>query len=359
MTSPRDEASEDADAVVVRLYDAALDPRQWPSALAQTARLVGGVSAAYVGAKSGGRRAEDLKFAYTTELLGEALARVLIEERSQRVRTASVCTGRLDSFYSMTADVDIDGVLDVTFAVLRPERRRPFGSREKTLFASIASHLTRVGRLQLKLGVLRAERDALLESIDHVRNGVIFVDRNGRVTFSNRAAKAIIDENDGLSIEQGRLRCAAPDDTKSLRDQLRRARSGKGLVSREGLERIGVSRPSRRRPWVVTFVPCGAARSGGRVENEEVVAFVTDPEVDVVPTAENLRTLYALTPTETMVAQLVAGGIGLPEVAKALGVSINTARTHLKRVFEKTGTRRQAELVKVLVAGLPPVTDAK
>jgi DNA-binding CsgD family transcriptional regulator len=41
---------------------------------------------------------------------------------------------------------------------------------------------------------------------------------------------------------------------------------------------------------------------------------------------------------------------GAPKVAEALGIGENTVKTHLRRLFEKTGTSRQAELVK-LVAG--------
>jgi DNA-binding CsgD family transcriptional regulator len=41
---------------------------------------------------------------------------------------------------------------------------------------------------------------------------------------------------------------------------------------------------------------------------------------------------------------------GVPEVAEALGVAENTVKFHLRHLFEKTGTGRQADLVK-LVAG--------
>lgn len=42
---------------------------------------------------------------------------------------------------------------------------------------------------------------------------------------------------------------------------------------------------------------------------------------------------------------------GAPEVAEVLGIAETTVRFHLKNLFHKTGTRRQADLVK-LVAGL-------
>jgi DNA-binding CsgD family transcriptional regulator len=59
---------------------------------------------------------------------------------------------------------------------------------------------------------------------------------------------------------------------------------------------------------------------------------------------------YKLTPSELRVLFAIVEVGGIPEVAQVLGISDTTARTHLKHLFEKTNTSRQADLVK-LVAG--------
>ena len=59
---------------------------------------------------------------------------------------------------------------------------------------------------------------------------------------------------------------------------------------------------------------------------------------------------FSLTPTELRVLLAIVDVGGVPEVAEALGVAETTVRTHLGRLFDKTGTGRQADLVK-LVAG--------
>ncbi|TPK07044.1 hypothetical protein FJ872_24085 [Mesorhizobium sp. B2-5-9] len=63
-----------------------------------------------------------------------------------------------------------------------------------------------------------------------------------------------------------------------------------------------------------------------------------------------LRDLYRLTPAEAAVATAVARGEGLQAVADEVGISLTTVRTHLQHVFEKTETRRQAELVRLIAA---------
>jgi DNA-binding CsgD family transcriptional regulator len=77
--------------------------------------------------------------------------------------------------------------------------------------------------------------------------------------------------------------------------------------------------------------------------------FITDPERTSNPTANSLRQSFGLTRTEAAVALGVLSGGGLKAVAARLGIAPTTARTHLTAIFEKTGTRRQADLVRALL----------
>ena len=64
-----------------------------------------------------------------------------------------------------------------------------------------------------------------------------------------------------------------------------------------------------------------------------------------------LMRLYGLTKTEAKLVQLLVGGSTLDSAAQTLDISVNTARTHLKHVFHKTGINRQAELVHRIETG--------
>jgi DNA-binding CsgD family transcriptional regulator len=80
-----------------------------------------------------------------------------------------------------------------------------------------------------------------------------------------------------------------------------------------------------------------------------VLLLLSDPERGAVPDAalqRRLRAIYGLTAAEATVAARVAGGAGLPEVARSLGLAVATARTHAQRVFSKAGVRGQAELAR-------------
>ena len=67
--------------------------------------------------------------------------------------------------------------------------------------------------------------------------------------------------------------------------------------------------------------------------------------------------LFQMTPAEARLACLLADGASLDECAIQLGVSRNTARSQLQAVFAKTGTRRQGDLVRLLLTAISPVPD--
>ena len=103
--------------------------------------------------------------------------------------------------------------------------------------------------------------------------------------------------------------------------------------------------------YVVQVLPlaAGAGRRAGA--NAAVAAlFVRKAEMDAPSPAAVIGKAYNLTPTELRVLLAIVDVGGVPEVAQNLGVADTTIKTHLSRLFEKTGAGRQADLVK-LVAG--------
>jgi DNA-binding CsgD family transcriptional regulator len=80
------------------------------------------------------------------------------------------------------------------------------------------------------------------------------------------------------------------------------------------------------------------------------LVFITDPEANLSqPTV--LQHLYGFTPAEAQIATQLASGMGVKEIAENLKVRQNTVRIHLKNIYDKTGARRQAELVRLVLSG--------
>lgn len=112
-----------------------------------------------------------------------------------------------------------------------------------------------------------------------------------------------------------------------------------------------IPRSLGQRPYVVRAIPTRLAESAGAAAPTALIV-IGDPEQDALPDSETLRRLYGLTRSEAEVALRVMDGTGLVPIAEELSISVSTVRTHLKHVFEKTDTHRQAELVRLLLRGL-------
>jgi DNA-binding NarL/FixJ family response regulator len=102
--------------------------------------------------------------------------------------------------------------------------------------------------------------------------------------------------------------------------------------------------------WLAHILPLtsGARRRAGIEYSATAAVFVRNVQLDTPPLLKTVATLYRLTPRESRVLQALVEVGGVPAVADELGVSAATVRTHLKNLFEKTGMRRQADLVRLI-----------
>jgi DNA-binding CsgD family transcriptional regulator len=93
-----------------------------------------------------------------------------------------------------------------------------------------------------------------------------------------------------------------------------------------------------------------------RPEND-AASSISDPDLQPNSDEYHLRELYALTAVEARLAVCLSQGKSVDEAASAMGVTVNTARTYLKRIYSKTGVRRQTELVRLLLLALPRLDE--
>jgi DNA-binding CsgD family transcriptional regulator len=211
----------------------------------------------------------------------------------------------------------------------------------------IGPHLVRAASLSLRLSRAEIARHANAEALDRVDQGVLIVAANAEVLFANRAAESLLAEADGIRTEKSVLRAGAAADTA----QLQRLIAAGAERSGDAGGMMALSRPVPRRPLNVLVAPLTIESTWFATGRSAAIVFVADPDNAPRTIQDQLRQLYRLTPAEAAVAMAIARGAGLQSVADELKISLTTARTHLQHVFEKTETRRQAELVRVIAAG--------
>jgi DNA-binding CsgD family transcriptional regulator len=182
--------------------------------------------------------------------------------------------------------------------------------------------------------------------------GVIFLDQNGRVVASIREAQRLLAQDDGLCLRRDGLAAKLSTENRELRALVAGAIA---TSRRNGLAAGGVlavTRPSDKRPFGVVVSPVGRDAFDANAGRPSAAVFITDPERKPESIDAALTRIYKLTPAEARLAQLLREGETLVQAAERLGVSHNTARTHLRAIYQKTGTSHQGDLVRVLLRGI-------
>lgn len=196
------------------------------------------------------------------------------------------------------------------------------------------------------------------ELLDAFPMGVILLNGTSRVLATNQPAARILERADGLALEGRRLRAADPEEAESLRELVQQTASNGATDPADGSNARRLSRPSGRRALQILVQRMGRNGAGEPGGHPPVALFVTDPDERVEIPVERLRRLYGLTPSEGRIAARLTAGLRPEEVALELGVQVNTIRMHLKRIFSKTGTGRQSELVGLLLRSPARLTRA-
>jgi DNA-binding CsgD family transcriptional regulator/GAF domain-containing protein len=238
-----------------------------------------------------------------------------------------------------------DGVVSM-FSMQRPESHGPFRDTDLHLLALVMPHLRRACLLHKRLSRLQAQRSEALVALELLPTAVWLLDAKGQLLLANRAGRELNSRRDGLWLD-GSGRPAATD--PALHCKLRLAING-AIAAGQGLA-VGfecsfyVRRSTSPKPLQISVYPL---KHDGLIDRIAAVMFITDEARAALPASEVSRLIYGLTRTEARLATHLARGGSLSDYCVENAISANTARTHLKHVFDKTGTHRQSQLVSLL-----------
>jgi DNA-binding CsgD family transcriptional regulator len=257
--------------------------------------------------------------------------------------------------YSLGVNLVEDNRTLTYFIVLRDRTQSPFNESDCELMAALIPHLDRALKLQRDLGLIEFGRSAAFDTLDSMALGIIIIDADARIKFSNQAAREIVDANDGLRFVGQRLVIDGINGDGIRMQAGRLIRSALSGSPPPG-EAFQVIRPSggEAYPVLVSALWGNQLRFGWSMLNEPLaIIYIRDPDRPEETRTETLQRLYGITPRQARLAELVATGCSLQHAAKKLGITKVSARQYLKLVFQKTGTHRQAELVRKILQ-VPP-----
>lgn len=240
------------------------------------------------------------------------------------------------------------------FDVQRGRQQDGFDAEDVALLEKLYPVLRRVVELRRHIGRVTIQRDEARGALDRIAMGIAILDQDMRIAYTNEGADEILaDPDSALGLRQGRLFARHPADQRQLKqlvegtlrtaqDPLAHHQASMILHGEDGSHSLSAC--AMPAPPSIT-----QAHTAGRV----LIALRR------LETATNLvacaRQLFDLTDTEAKFASALASGSSLTEAAETQGVRISTARTHLARIFQKTNTRQQSQLVSLLRSAALPL----
>jgi DNA-binding CsgD family transcriptional regulator/PAS domain-containing protein len=269
------------------------------------------------------------------------------EERVPKGEFYSDWLRPLNCFHQFGGVILRQGSLHCVVASMRSKRAGPFGVKETAVLKQLLPHLQRAVQFQRKMAGIDLIAKAAMSALDHLSQGVLVVEMSGKVIFLNRAAEGIINSKDGLSIQRSVLSTAIPQEARHLQKLIRDASRLK-VRDTKNAGAMAVSRPSLKRPFSVLVTPVPGDCMFTDITRPCAIVFVTDPEVLPEADKHTLCRIYGVTKAEAEIALRLTEGKSLADVCDLLDISRNTAKTHLKSLFDKLGVHRQGELVAVV-----------
>jgi DNA-binding CsgD family transcriptional regulator len=189
------------------------------------------------------------------------------------------------------------------------------------------------------------EATTLADTLDGLGAGLFVVDAAGRIIHANASGRAMLQQRHVLRDANGRLTACEARAASALKELLANAAAPEATAMALPLS------AGDGRHYVAHLLPLGSgARRRGASYPAVAAVFVHKAAIEPHCPPEVIAGLFNLTPSELRVLLAIVEVGGVSETAQALGVAEATVKTHLHRVFGKTGASRQADLVK-LVAG--------
>lgn len=364
-------------AAVEAVYSAAAAPARWPQALQSIADCSGDVGAILIYQRDDGSYGtigspaldaarleydrdewwrQDVRFSRSVPR-GYFARTDAITERdvvtSEEIETHPFYAKFLRSHglkWFGAVSISPDPHVAAALSVQRSQDKAPFSDAELAVIARLGRHVENALRLGVRLINAEGSQQALTDVLARLGVGVFLLDATGRVIFANAAAEQICGGE--LSVVQGRLTAQAAASQDALRSAIARANLDDDATTLTAPpQRVLVPGQGQGGFLAIHILPV-RAEPGDGVEtlliDVSAIAVVTRAQPGEPADPALVRDLFGLTLAEARVAALIGAGLAPRNASLTLGISEETARTTLKRVFAKVGVSRQSELTALL-----------
>ncbi len=366
------------------IYDAALDGSRWPDVLQRTITLINGMSAAVFFRNSsspdGNFQCSVGMDPHFSQLYSQHYVWISpLVPYEERLPAGTVFAGsdampyedlRASVFFNEWARPQhfadfVGAVLEKSpvgmakLFVNRHERQGPVDADARLMMQRLAPHFRRAILIGKTLDSCESKAAMLGDVLDRLPTAVVLIDRAGRLVYANLAGSQLLASGEVLTWADGKPKPV--EERIAMRLQAILSSCGPGRAPYGALAFASSCNCASGERMEVQLLPLphGTRRSALMPRTGVAAILVSRGAPDYFQRVEWAARLYDLTPGESRVVQALLSGGPLGSVAKTLGITEATVKTHLQHVFDKTGTRRQVDLIQLMTGALSQQRDAK
>jgi len=367
--------AEQLSALIGDIYDAALDRSLWVDVLAKCAQFVGGPAAALFSRDAADQsrsvayysgidppfkqlivekyiKVDALTMGQVFAKIGEpvAITDIVPKDELHQARAYREWVRPQGLVDVLNVALDKSATSAALLCVFRHERDGRVDDEMRRRMRLIIPHIRRAVLIGRVIVLQTAEAATFADTLDGISAGMLLVDARGRIVHANASGHALLAEGSVLSVSGRKLTANDISAEQALHDVFLAAGNGDAAVGIKGIAVPLISREGERYVAHVLPLTSGTRRRAGTSYAAVAALFVHKAALETPSPPEAIAKTFKLTPSELRVLLAIVEVGGVAETAEALGIGEGTVKTHLHRLFAKTGTGRQAELVK-LVAG--------
>jgi DNA-binding CsgD family transcriptional regulator len=234
--------------------------------------------------------------------------------------------------------------------------RRMVDAGMKHRMSLIVPHASRALLVNRAIGSKLTLATALADVLDNLSSGIFLLDSSCHVVHANASGYALLEADDVVRIVAGQLVTSGTGANQTLREAF--AARGDAVALLAGGHAIPLLSHKGER-YVAHILPLSSVQRNGSERSSDAVGALLLRKVTLGGQAygELIARTFDLTPAELRVFLSIVEVGGVPETSIALGIAETTVKTHLHRVFAKTGVARQADLVKLAAGFSNPLVN--
>lgn len=245
---------------------------------------------------------------------------------------------------NIPAQKNADLVLKIRLA--RQSTQQDFSAEDKNLLLSLVDHLKLALHFLDQMAIQKIERNAFADAMNQFMLGTLILDRNGKIVASNRVAREKIEQHDELNMHSGALVIT----NKKTHQQLYTALADieQGSNNKPPMPRTLTVKLNSASALGLMIRPVRPEDTLAHPAHAHAVVFISDSQETQEISSETLAELFGFTGSESKVAAYLANGHTLTEAAEALSISVNTAKSHIRNIYEKTGVNKQTKFIQLV-----------